>query len=268
VEKVLAFMSEFITHKLKEEQITRTGQGRHLVSLVVDLEGLGFRQLYPPALRYFTHLLYTSDTQYPEAIRSLFLINTPAIFQAFWKIIKPALSERLLSKIHILGSDYRELLLTFYPPENLPACFGGLCNCRYPGGCVPFPVSDDYRNPMEDANGYFIIKIEPNSAYKLPVAIRQDEFIHYCKTNETDEMMVQCRFQTSLDNIRFGIEYFKDFELNYNAKNGQLFQDVKTVRSLSQLVLENVKITEAGLYVFVFSNPNDTMIEVHYMLSE
>jgi len=36
----------------------------------------------------------------------------------------------------------------------LKACFGGLCNCRIHGGCVPFPVSEGYTDPNLTEDGY------------------------------------------------------------------------------------------------------------------
>ena len=63
-----------------------------------------------------------------------YIINAPWAFQFVWSVIKPWLDEVTVSKIDILGSDYKETLLKQILPENLPEEFGGTCRCR--GGCT------------------------------------------------------------------------------------------------------------------------------------
>jgi CRAL/TRIO domain len=63
-----------------------------------------------------------------------YIINAPWAFQFVWSVIKPWLDEVTVSKIDILGSDYKEALLKQISPENLPEEFGGTCRCR--DGCT------------------------------------------------------------------------------------------------------------------------------------
>ncbi len=73
------------------------------------------------------------QNRYPESMGKFYIINAPWAFSAVWRIIKPWLDEVTVSKIDIIGSDYKDKLLAQIPAENLPKDFGGLCQCE--GGC-------------------------------------------------------------------------------------------------------------------------------------
>ncbi|KAK0238856.1 CRAL-TRIO domain-containing protein [Armillaria nabsnona] len=70
------------------------------------------------------------QNRYPESMGKFYIINAPWAFSAVWRIIKPWLDEVTVSKIDIIGSDYKDKLLAQIPAENLPKDFGGLCQCE------------------------------------------------------------------------------------------------------------------------------------------
>lgn len=70
---------------------------------------------------------------YPESMGKFYIINAPMLFSTVWSFVKPWLDEVTVAKIAILGSSYKSALLEQVPAENLPAEFGGSCQC--PGGC-------------------------------------------------------------------------------------------------------------------------------------
>ena len=71
--------------------------------------------------------------RYPEIMGKFYIINAPWAFSAIWGIIKVWLDEVTVSKIDIIGSQYKDKLLAQIPAENLPKEFGGTCECG--GGC-------------------------------------------------------------------------------------------------------------------------------------
>lgn len=52
------------------------------------------------------------------------------MFTGIWAIIKMWLDEKTKNKITILGSSYKEELLKFVDPENLPDFLGGKSVCE------------------------------------------------------------------------------------------------------------------------------------------
>ncbi|KAG0324187.1 cytosolic factor, phosphatidylinositol/phosphatidylcholine transfer protein [Podila humilis] len=75
---------------------------------------------------------------YPESLGKLFIVNSPYVFVKVFSMIKKWLDPGVIEKIHILGKDYKNVLLEHIEPENLPEFLGGSCTCSHmPGGCVP-----------------------------------------------------------------------------------------------------------------------------------
>ena len=83
----------------------------------------------------------------------MFIVNVSWIIKAGWWVVKAFLDAKTVSKIHILGSSYKEELLKYVDAENLPEFLGGKCNCT-PNGCLmesdgPWKVLYD-KFPKED----------------------------------------------------------------------------------------------------------------------
>ena len=72
----------------------------------------------------------THDWFYVDSIRVISLFSlAPAVFTMVWAVVRPMLTARSLSKIHIFGTkreQWRKKLLQYIDPENLPASYGGL----------------------------------------------------------------------------------------------------------------------------------------------
>ena len=74
---------------------------------------------------------------YPETMGQCFVVNAPMVFSALYAIIKGFLDERTRSKVRIMGSNYRPVLLEHIDAENLPEFLGGTCTCSHvEGGCM------------------------------------------------------------------------------------------------------------------------------------
>ena len=99
---------------------------------ILDLNGVSISNFYR-VKDYVMQMSAIGQDRYPETMGKFYIINAPWAFSAVWSIIKPWLDEVTVSKIDILGRDYKGKLLAQIPAENLPKEFGGQCEC--PGGC-------------------------------------------------------------------------------------------------------------------------------------
>jgi len=99
---------------------------------ILDLYNVSLTNFY----RVKDYIIATAaigQDRYPESMGKFYIINAPWAFSAVWSVIKPWLDEVTVGKIDIVGSAYKDKLLSQIPKENLPKEFGGMCECI--GGC-------------------------------------------------------------------------------------------------------------------------------------
>ena len=65
------------------------------------------------------------EAYYPETLRRAFLINAPLYARIGWAIVKTFMDPVTVSKVVILGTDYRGTLLEYIDADQLPVEFGG-----------------------------------------------------------------------------------------------------------------------------------------------
>lgn len=132
---------------LMDECTTASGTYTDKNTVIFDCTGMGFHQFHWPALNLLKTITEIDQAYYPERLGMLFIVNAPALFTRIWSIVKKWLDERMLEKIHILGSDYQSVLLEYIEADKLPKFLGGSCTCEHmKGGCCPSPFVDD-NNP-------------------------------------------------------------------------------------------------------------------------
>ncbi|CAG8651495.1 4541_t:CDS:2, partial [Diversispora eburnea] len=99
---------------------------------ILDLKGVSLRS-FSNVFSFVKQASNIGQNYYPERMGKFYIINAPMLFSSVWGIVKPLLDEVTAAKITILGYKYPSTLLKNIPAENLPAAFGGKCNCE--GGC-------------------------------------------------------------------------------------------------------------------------------------
>lgn len=91
---------------------------------ILDLKGISLSSIYQ-VLSYVRAASNIGQNYYPERMGKFYLINAPFGFATAFRIFKPFLDPVTISKIFILGSNYKGELLKQIPLENLPVKFGG-----------------------------------------------------------------------------------------------------------------------------------------------
>ncbi|KAK4275294.1 hypothetical protein QN277_018404 [Acacia crassicarpa] len=85
---------------------------------VFDMTGLKISALNQ--LRLLTAISTIDDLNYPEKTDTYYIVNTPYVFSACWKIVKPLLQERTRKKIQVLQGCGRDELLKVMDLASLP----------------------------------------------------------------------------------------------------------------------------------------------------
>lgn len=101
---------------------------------ILDLNNVSLRYFYQ-VKDYVLAAAKIGQDYYPESMGKFYIINAPYLFAGIWAVVKPWLDEVTVSKIQIMSTGHKDVLLKQIPAENLPAEFGGLCTCEGLGGC-------------------------------------------------------------------------------------------------------------------------------------
>jgi len=104
------------------------------VVYVYDLVSLTLSHLTRANHNMFEKFNVCDANNYPENVRRVYLINSPAVFTVGWKVAKKFLDPVTIKKILILGSDYQPELTKVIPPECLPKSLGGTLEYNVTGG--------------------------------------------------------------------------------------------------------------------------------------
>ncbi|ORX48323.1 CRAL/TRIO domain-containing protein [Hesseltinella vesiculosa] len=133
--------NEFLHRVVMQDCSAAAGRVINRETVIFDCTGMGWHQFHMPAIQLIRTIADVDQKYYPETLNKLFLVNAPGAFVYVWKLVKGWLDPGTISKIKILGSDYKQELLDQIPAENLPTFLGGTCECDHvSGGCVPSQV--------------------------------------------------------------------------------------------------------------------------------
>jgi hypothetical protein len=84
------------------------------LSMIRDLGGVGFEHVSSQSISIVSAVIGLSS-YYPELLRKTAMIRAPFVFSMLWTAIKFLLSERALSKISFVGSDFEEAITNLLP---------------------------------------------------------------------------------------------------------------------------------------------------------
>ena len=112
-------------HVRINEKCIDSKTGKRLV--ILDLLGLNSSMLGSGGFALLKKMIDLDQRHYPESMYKMFIINAPWLLSTAFEVVKPWLDPMTLSKIQILGEDYKEILLKDIGIDQLPFYLGGKC---------------------------------------------------------------------------------------------------------------------------------------------
>ncbi|KAL8171978.1 hypothetical protein V2J09_023782 [Rumex salicifolius] len=103
---------------------------------ILDVQGLGLKNLSKPARELIMRLQKIDNDNYPETLCRMYIVNAGNGFKLLWNAIKSFLDPRTTEKINVLGTKYQSKLLEIIDESQLPDFLGGKCTCADQGGCL------------------------------------------------------------------------------------------------------------------------------------
>ncbi|CAG7834013.1 unnamed protein product [Allacma fusca] len=97
--------------------------------IILDYDGFSLRQITSKQnVEMLIQILSQIESNRPEMLKRAYIINAPRVFEMAYKLFKPLISARTLSKAYIYGpnaSEWKSGLLSTIPHGSLPSYYGG-----------------------------------------------------------------------------------------------------------------------------------------------
>nr|CAD7437655.1 unnamed protein product [Timema bartmani] len=192
------------------EQSKKCGQAAGTVSAIIDMENFNLRQYaWRPAGEVVLSLIQMYEANYPEILKTCYIINAPKIFAIAFSVVKNFLNEYTLNKIKIFKNDprkYQPLLLQIIDDNQLPKHYGGTmtdpdgdptCPSKiHPGGKVPksfYLKNADDKGSSLTTDSFCTIVVKKGEKLKLPYIVAQEG------------SFLKWEFKTEGHDIKFGV---------------------------------------------------------------
>ncbi|CAG7785370.1 unnamed protein product [Allacma fusca] len=111
------------------KSISTNDDYRFQTNIIADMDGFQFGQfLSKEAIELSLDIVRMLESNYPECLKSMVIVNAPKIFEILWALIRPLLTARSISKISIYGSNkekWKVKLRDEIDPDSLPSEYGG-----------------------------------------------------------------------------------------------------------------------------------------------
>lgn len=135
------------------ESSAKTGRTIDKVITIIDFTGLNLGH------RHAIGLLQTATQvdlkYYPGIVGDIYVINVPFFVPGLWDMVKSFLPMSTITKIHMLGADFKEVLLKHIDADQLPEEYGGTCKCA--GGCIKeTPEAEVKEMLLRDSTGLLL----------------------------------------------------------------------------------------------------------------
>lgn len=180
---------------------------------------------------------------------ALVSIVAPKLFPVAYNLVKPFLSEDTRKKIQVLGANWKEVLLKYISPDQLPVEYGGTmtdpdgnpkCKSKINyGGDIPkkYYVRDQVKQQYEHS-----VQISRGSSHQVEYEI----LFPGC--------VLRWQFMSDGSDIGFGI--FLKTKVGERQRAGEMREVLPSQRYNAHLVPEDGSLTcsDPGIYVLRFDN--------------
>ncbi|XP_029366518.1 SEC14-like lipid binding 8 isoform X2 [Echeneis naucrates] len=232
-----------------EAMLRKLGKNVESITMIYDVEGLGLKHLWKPAIETYGEILQMFEDNYPEGLKRLFVIKAPKLFPVAYNLVKHFLSENTRQKIYILGANWQEVLLKYIDAEELPAIYGG--KLTDPDGDPRCRTKINHVGPVPPS--YYVrdhVKVDYEQC--MTVSRGSSQQMDY------DILFPGCvlRWQFASENADIGFGVFLKAKKGEWKKAAQMQEVVPSQRYNAHLVPEDGSLTceRPGVYVLRFDN--------------
>lgn len=231
------------------KQSEKLGRRVEEVVMIYDVEGLGLKHLWKPAVDLYCEVLQMFEDNYPEALKRLFVIKAPKLFPVAYNLVKHFLSEDTRRKIIVVGDNWKEVLQKYIAAEELPKYYGG--TQTDPDGDPKCKSKINYGGDIPKS---YYLRDQVQQNYEQNATINRGS----SQQMEYEILFPGCvlrwQFQSDGGDIGFGV--FRKTKAGERQKAVDMIEVVPNERYNSHMVPEDgtLTCTEPGTYVLRFDN--------------
>ncbi|EDM00206.1 similar to SEC14 (S. cerevisiae)-like 2 (predicted), isoform CRA_a [Rattus norvegicus] len=239
---------EMLLHEC-ELQSQKLGRKVERMVMVFDMEGLSLRHLWKPAVEVYQQFFAILEANYPETVKNLIVIRAPKLFPVAFNLVKSFIGEVTQKKIVILGGNWKQELLKFMSPDQLPVEFGG--TMTDPDGNPKCLTKINYGG---DVPKHYHLSSQERPQYEHNVVVGRGSSHQV----ENEILFPGCvlRWQFASDGGDIGFGIFLKTRMGERQKAGEMTEVLPNQRYNSHMVPEDGSLTclKTGVYVLRFDN--------------
>ncbi|CAO2640402.1 SEC14-like protein 4, partial [Lemmus lemmus] len=239
---------ELLQHEC-ELQSQKLGRKIERMVMVFDVEGLSLRHLWKPAVEVYQQFFAILEANYPETVKNLVIIRAPKLFPVAFNLVKSFMGEETQKKIVILGDNWKQELLKFMSPDQLPVEFGG--TMTDPDGNPKCLTKINYGG---DVPKHYYLCRQEKPRYEHTVVVGRGSSHQVENEILFPGCVLRWQFSSEGGDIGFGI--FLKTRMGERQKAGEMAEVLPNQRYNAHLVPEDGSFTclKAGVYVLRFDN--------------
>ncbi|XP_034072576.1 SEC14-like lipid binding 8 [Gymnodraco acuticeps] len=253
-----ASKQDFIKSKIRDCEVLqqecdvqsqKLGRNVESITMIYDVEGLGLKHLWKPAIETYTEILQMFEANYPEGLKRLFVIKAPKLFPVAYNLVKHFLSENTRQKINILGANWQEVLMKYIDAEELPVIYGG-------------KLTDPDGDPRCRTMIHHVSPVPPSYYVRDHVKMEYEQCTTVSRGSsqqlDYEILFPGCvlRWQFASEGADIGFGVFVKAKKGEKKKAAQMEEVVLSQRYNAHLVPEDGSLTceRPGVYVLRFDN--------------
>ncbi|KAM6155193.1 SEC14-like protein 4 [Rhynchocyon petersi] len=232
-----------------ELQSERLGRRIEKVVMVFDLEKLGLRHLWKPAVEAYQQFFAILEANYPETLKNLIAVRTPKLFPVAFNLVKPFMGEEIRKKIVILGANWKQDLQKFISPDQLPVEFGG--TMTDPDGNPKCLTKLQYGGEVPKR---FYLRNQEKMQYDHVMSVGRGSSLQVENEILFPGCVLRWQFKSEGGDIGFGV--FLKTKIGERQRAGEMMEVLSSERYNAHMVPEDGSLTctKAGVYVLRFDN--------------
>uniref|UniRef100_A0A8C8ZYM7 SEC14 like lipid binding 4 n=2 Tax=Prolemur simus TaxID=1328070 RepID=A0A8C8ZYM7_PROSS len=230
-------------------QSEKLGRKIEMVLMVFDMEGLGLRHLWKPAVEVYQQFFAILEANYPEMLKNLIIVRASRLFPVAFNLVKSFMSEETRRKIVILGDNWKQELTKFISPNQLPVEFGG--TMTDPDGNPKCLTKINYGGEVPKT---YYLRNQVRVQYEHTKSVGRGSSLQV----ENEILFPGCvlRWQFASDGGDIGFGVFLKTRMGERQRAGEMTEVLPSQCYNAHLVPEDGSLTclKAGVYVLRFDN--------------